>query len=95
MIAGETCPTGAIYRGNLRTGTGAPFVQGATGRAAIGLEYNDVVVTKRAVFFTDSNRAVMNGDGVLLVGRTLYVVQNRDNKGQRRGMCGPVSRPAQ
>jgi sugar lactone lactonase YvrE len=189
-------PTGAIYRGDLRTGTGAQFIAGAAGRAAIGVEFdrgrifvaggptgkgfvynartgsllrelqlatgggatfvNDVVVTKRAAFFTDSNRAVVyrlnlakngapaatvqsialtgdfqlvpgqfnlngidatangkslvvvqsvngklfrvdaatgatkaidlggatvgNGDGLLLHGRTLYVVQNRDNK---------------
>ena len=105
MIAGGTTfyvgsiPTGAIYRGNLRTGTGAPFVQAATGRAAIGVEHdrgrlfvaggdtgkgfvydartgtllrelqlatgggatfvNDVVVTKRAAYFTDSNRPVL------------------------------------
>jgi sugar lactone lactonase YvrE len=92
-------PTGAIYRGDLRTGKGAPLVQGATGRAAIGVDYdhgllfaagggtgkgfvydartgalvrevqlatgggatfvNDVVVTKRAAWFTDSNRAVL------------------------------------
>lgn len=31
-------PTGAIYRGNLRTGEGAVFIPGATGRAAIGVE---------------------------------------------------------
>jgi sugar lactone lactonase YvrE len=188
-------PTGAIFRGDLRTGTGATLVPGAQGRAAIGVEHdrgrlfvagggtgkgfvydartgslirelqlatgggatfvNDVVVTKRAAFFTDSNRQVlyrlslskngapaattsalaltgdfsmvpgfnlngidatangktlvvvqsatgklfrvdaatgvtkvldlggatlMNGDGLLLLGRTLYVVQNRDNK---------------
>ena len=29
---------GAIYRGNLRTGTGAPLVQGQSGRAATGIE---------------------------------------------------------
>ena len=189
-------PTGAVYRGDLRTGTGAPVVAGAAGRAAIGVDFdrdrlfvaggptgkgfvydarnggllrelqlatgggatfvNDVVVTKRAAYFTDSNRAVLyrlalskngapaasaqsvpltgdfqlvpgafnlngidatangkslvvvqsvngmlfrvdaatgatkaidlggttlvNGDGLLLHGRTLYVVQNRDNK---------------
>jgi sugar lactone lactonase YvrE len=88
-------PTGAIYRGDLRTGEGSILVPGATtGRAAIGLEYddgrlivaggptgsafiysarsgqllathvftspptfvNDVVVTKRAAYFTDSQR---------------------------------------
>src|SRR5262245_59930870 len=189
-------PTGAIYRGDLRTGTGAQFIAGGAGRAAVGVEFdrgrifvaggptgkgfvydartgsllrelqlapgsgatfvNDVVVTKRAAFFTDSNRAVLyrlslskngapaataenvpltrdfqlvagqfnlngidatangkslvvvqsvngklfrvdastgatraidlggatvtNGDGLLLHGKTLYVVQNRDNK---------------
>jgi sugar lactone lactonase YvrE len=191
-------PTGAIYRGDLRTGEGSIFVPGApTGRAAIGLEYddgrlivaggptgsgfvysarsaellathvftsppgtfvNDVVATKRGAFFTDSqrpfiyrlstgrrgpdgfeaiplsgeyvhlappannlngieatrdgrkliavqsgnqqtipsklftidprsgeareivlNEPITNGDGLLLDGRTLYVVQNRDN----------------
>jgi sugar lactone lactonase YvrE len=187
-------PTGAIYRGDLRTGQGAPLVQGTTGRAAIGVDFdrgrlfvaggmtgkgfvydartgalvrdvqlatgggatfvNDVVVTKRAAWFTDSNRAVLyrlplskngrpasaaqavqltgdfqlgpgfnlngidatpngktlvtvqsstgklflvtpagatteidlggqtvqNGDGILLLGRTLYVVRNSDNQ---------------
>lgn len=92
-------PTGAVYRGDLRTGNGTTLVQGASGRAAIGVEYdrgrlfvaggmtgkgfvydartgalvrelelasgtggtfvNDVVVTKRAAYFTDSNRAVL------------------------------------
>jgi sugar lactone lactonase YvrE len=92
-------PTGAVYRGDLRTGKGATLVAGVTGRAAIGIEHdrgrlfvagggtgkafvynartgalirevqlptggaatfvNDVVVTKRAAFFTDSNRAVL------------------------------------
>jgi outer membrane protein assembly factor BamB len=32
-------PTGAIYRGDLRTGEGAVFVQSETGRAATGLKY--------------------------------------------------------
>jgi sugar lactone lactonase YvrE len=188
-------PTGAVYRGDLRTGRGAPLVQGAPGRAAVGLAFdrgrlfvaggatgkgfvydaksgalvrelqlatgagstfvNDVVVTKRAAWFTDSNRAtlykvplakngrpaasatavplsgdfrlvsgfnlngidatpngktlvvvqsatgklfrvsaatgvtteiglggatVSNGDGILLHGRTLYVVRNSDNE---------------
>ena len=187
-------PTGAVYRGDLRTGKGAPFVQGATGRAAVGVDFdrgllfvaggttgkgfvydarngalvrelqlatgggatfvNDVVVTNRAAWFTDSNRAVLyrlplakngrpaaaaqavpltgdfrlapgfnlngidatpngktlvtvqsgtgklftvtpagvtteidlggqtvqNGDGVLLLGRTLYVVRNQNNQ---------------
>jgi sugar lactone lactonase YvrE len=92
-------PTGAIYRGDLRTGKGAVFVQGASGRAAIGLEFdrgrlfvaggptgkgfvydthsgalvreltfvtdggatfvNDVVATSHAAYFTDSNRDVL------------------------------------
>jgi sugar lactone lactonase YvrE len=182
-------PTGAIYRGDVRTGKGSVFIQGATGRAATGLKFsggrlyvsgastgkafvydarsgallkeyqlatgsgatfiNDVVVTKAGAYFTDSNRAVLyfvpkslgnaqtipltgdfqlasgfnlngiaatpngqtliavqsatgklftisptgapneidlhgvtlkNGDGILLVGKTLYVVQNQDNK---------------
>ena len=186
-------PTGAIFRGDLRTGQGAVLVPGAEGRAAIGIEYdrgrlfvaggptgkafvydaktgalirevqlatgtdatfiNDVVVTRKAAYFTDSNRAVIyklplsrhgspaataqeiplsgdfqlvqgfnlngieavrctlisvqsatgklfridprsgvadeidlgglaltNGDGLLLKGRTLYVVQNQDNQ---------------
>jgi sugar lactone lactonase YvrE len=182
-------PTGAIYRGDIRTGKGAVFIQGATGHAATGLkatdgrlyvsgaatgkawvynvktgallkEYqlaagtdptfiNDVTVTRNGAYFTDSNRAVVyrvptnlgaaqtipltgdfqlvagfnlngiastpngkkliavqtangklftitpggatkaidlhgasvvNGDGILLQGRTLYVVQNQDNK---------------
>jgi sugar lactone lactonase YvrE len=186
-------PTGAIYRGDLRTGRGAVLVPGAEGRSAIGLEYdrgrlfvaggptgkafvysartgalirevqlaagpeatfiNDVVVTRRGAYFTDSSRAVVyrlplwrhgrpaataqavplsgdfqlvegfnlngieatrrslisvqsatgklfridprsgftreidlggvaltNGDGLLLKGRTLYVVRNQDNQ---------------
>jgi sugar lactone lactonase YvrE len=183
--------TGAVYVGDLRTGTGRILVEGAPGvRSATGLELegdrlwvsgarfgnalvydastgallhefqlasgpgatfiNDAVVTKAGVFFTDSQRPVIyrvgpsgttttiplsgdyehvvgqfnlngivatengktliavqsfarklftidpltgvadeielggydltNGDGLLLVGRTLYVVQNRDNK---------------
>jgi sugar lactone lactonase YvrE len=187
-------PTGAVYAGSLRTGTGRVLVAGANGRAATGLKYahgllwvsgaatgkafvydartgnlvrqyqlasgsgatfiNDVVVTNRAAYFTDSNRAVIyrvtmsangtpgesttipligdfqlvsgfnlngiastadgrtllsvqsatgalftidpgtgatrridlggttltNGDGMLLLGRTLYVVQNQNNR---------------
>jgi sugar lactone lactonase YvrE len=186
-------PTGAIYRGDLRTGQGSVLVPGAEGRSAIGIEYdhsrlfvaggatgkafvysaktgalirevqlatgpgatfiNDVVVTRKAAYFTDSNRAVIyrlplwrhgwpaataqvvplsgdfqlvagfnlngieathralisvqsatgklfridprtgvtseidlgglaltNGDGLLLKGRTLYVVRNQDNQ---------------
>ena len=90
-------PTGAIYRGDLRTGEGDPFVPGAPGRSATGIEYahgllfvaggmtgkafvydaesgallreyslaadptfiNDVVVTRDAAYFTDSRRAVL------------------------------------
>jgi len=91
-------PTGAIYRGSLRTGQGSVLVPAATGRAAIGLEVdrgrlfvaggptgkafvydarsgrllaertlatgggtfvNDVVVTRRAAWFTDSFRPVL------------------------------------
>jgi sugar lactone lactonase YvrE len=33
-------PTGAIYRGDLRTGEGSTFIPGVTGRAAIGVEYD-------------------------------------------------------
>lgn len=190
-------PTGAIYRGDLRTGQGSILVPGAAGRAAIGVEYrsgrlfvaggptgsgfvysarsgtllasqvfttetsfvNDVAVARGGAYFTDSqrpflyrlstgglrhhgkhrssrftaiplsgdyvhqpgitnlngieatrdgrtlivvqsptgklftvnprtgrtdeivlNQPVTNGDGLLLDGRTLYVVQNRDNK---------------
>jgi sugar lactone lactonase YvrE len=185
-------PTGAIYRGDLRTGEGEVIIQGATGRAAIGIEYrrgllfvaggptgkafvysvrsrsllaeaqlaslpidpvtaptfvNDVALARGGAYFTDSqrpflyrlgrggvtriplsgdyvhqpgfnlngieatrngktlvvvqsptgklftvdpqsgvtdeiaiNQPVTNGDGLLLDGRTLYVVQNRDNK---------------
>jgi sugar lactone lactonase YvrE len=184
---------GAIFRGNLRTGSGSVFIPGASGRAATGIELdrrkrlfvagaatgnayvynaktgalirtyslaapptfiNDVVVTPKAAYFTDSRKAVLyrvpigprgalgnaqtialggdyvhvpgetnlngidatangktlvavqtingrlyrinpatgvatlislggesvpNGDGILLTGRTLYVVQNRMN----------------
>lgn len=187
-------PTGDVYRGNLRTGTGSVLVDAPEGRAAIGVEHdrrhnrlfvaggptghgfvydartgrsladlaftgaptfvNDVVVTRDAAWFTDSQRpqlyrvalgkrgaigavttvpltgdyehvagafnlngidatangktlvvvqsatgklftvtptgvtreidlggAVMtNGDGLLLTGRTLFVVQNRLNR---------------
>jgi sugar lactone lactonase YvrE len=34
-------PTGAIYRGDLRTGEGDLLVQPQTGRSAIGLDYDD------------------------------------------------------
>ena len=90
-------PTGAVYRGSLRTGQGAILVQPMAGRAAIGMKVdrgrifvaggptgnayvynartgapiatyalpigagdsfvNDVVVTKRAAWFTDSFKA--------------------------------------
>jgi len=183
-------PTGAVYRGDVRTGQGAPLVPAHTGRAAIGLKVhhkqlwvaggptgkafvydartgadvaeftlatgtpfiNDVAIEKREAFFTNSRAAelfavglrggpvrrialtgdfvqtgeptatnlngiavagrhtlilvqsntgrlfaadartgatraidlggadVMNGDGILLLGRTLFVVQNRLNK---------------
>lgn len=33
-------PTGAIYRGDVRTGEGSIFIPGVTGRAAIGVEYD-------------------------------------------------------
>lgn len=186
-------PTGAIYRGDLRTGQGAILNPGGEGRAAIGVEFdhgrlfvaggptgsgfvysarsgrllathefttetdtfvNDVAVARGGAYFTDSrrpflyrvgegrshgshgavraiplsgdiqytagnnangieatrdgrtliivqsnlgklfrvdsssgrtreislNEPVVNGDGILLDGRTLYVVQNRDNQ---------------
>ena len=187
-------PTGAVYRGNLRTGAGAVLVPGASGRAAVGVAVdnrnrifvaggstgkafvynagtgatlatytlttsgtfiNDVVVTRNGAYFTDSQNQVLyripiaaggrlgasaqtipitgdlkyttgfnangidatangrtlvvvqsntgklfrvdaatdvsreitlggatvtNGDGILLDGRTLYVVRNRDNE---------------
>ncbi|HEU5491609.1 MAG TPA: hypothetical protein VFU84_12530 [Gaiellaceae bacterium] len=90
-------PTGAVYRGSLRTGQGAILVQPQTGRAAIGMKFdrgrlfvaggntgnafvysarsgvlirtyalstggsfiNDVVVTKKAAWFTDSLKPVL------------------------------------
>jgi sugar lactone lactonase YvrE len=103
-------PTGAIFRGDLRTGKGDVFVPGAPGRAAVGVAVdqrdrlfvaggptgmafvygadglllrsyrlasgsdptfvNDVVVTGDAAWFTDSNRHVIYrlaiaGDGTL------------------------------
>jgi sugar lactone lactonase YvrE len=185
-------PTGAIYRGSLKSGEGDVFIPGAAGRAAIGVHLchgrlfvagggtgkglvysartgellaehqlatlpineanptfvNDVVTARGAAYFTDSrrpflyrvgrngvtripltgdivytagvnnangidttanektliivqsntgkvftvnpetgvadeitlNQTVMNGDGIHLDGKTLYVVQNRDNK---------------
>lgn len=185
-------PTGAIYRGSLRTGEGAIINPGGAGRSSVGVEFdhgrlfvaggatgngyvydadtgallathdlatetttfvNDVVVARDAAYFTDSrnpflyriaagkhgggssveripltgdiryttgfnangidatpngktlvivqsntgkvfrvdpttgrtteirlSEPVVNGDGILLDGRTLYVVQNRDNK---------------
>jgi hypothetical protein len=87
-------PTGAVYRGNLRTGLGSILVPAQSGRAAIGVEadnrnrlfvaggptgkafvysartgadiasydlapgfINDVVVTRTGAYFTNSNRA--------------------------------------
>ncbi len=90
-------PTGAVYRGSLRTGAGSVLVQPLAGRAAIGLKVdrgrlfvaggstgngyvysartgalvrtyafaaggsfvNDVVVTKQAAWFTDSFKPVL------------------------------------
>jgi sugar lactone lactonase YvrE len=92
-------PTGAVYRGDLRTGTGSVLVPPQTGRAAIGLDVdargrifvaggptgqayvydsrtgaslasyqlaagaptfvNDVIVTKDAAWFTESQQAVL------------------------------------
>jgi sugar lactone lactonase YvrE len=179
-------PTGAIYRGDIKSGTGTVINDGAAGRSSVGVELhhnrlfvaggmtgkgfvynartgallathtlttstptfvNDVVVARGGAYFTDSQRPflyrvnrsgvtviplsgdisyqagfnangidktrngkvlvivqsntgkvfrvnprtgqtseialsepVVNGDGILLDGRTLYVVQNRDNK---------------
>jgi sugar lactone lactonase YvrE len=89
---------GAIFRGNLRTGTGSVLVAGQSGRAATGIELdrfnrlfvagagtgdayvynartgalirtydfassdtfiNDIVVTRNAAYFTDSRKAVL------------------------------------
>jgi sugar lactone lactonase YvrE len=101
-IAGEqfyvgSIPTGAVYRGSLRTGEGDVFVPPQSGRAAIGMKVdrgrlfvaggntgmafvydartganiasyvlttaatfvNDVVVTRRAAWFTDSRNRVL------------------------------------
>ena len=101
-VAGEqfyvgSIPTGAVYRGSLRTGQGALLVQPQSGRAAIGMKVdrgrlfvaggntgnayvynagtgallrtyalstggsfvNDVVVTKKAAWFTDSLKPVL------------------------------------
>jgi sugar lactone lactonase YvrE len=92
-------PTGAIYRGDLRTGEGAVLVAAQSGRAAIGLKYdertgllfvaggptgfayiyngetgenvaeirlttadsfiNDVVITKDAAYFTNSRQRIL------------------------------------
>jgi sugar lactone lactonase YvrE len=106
---------GAVYRGNLRTGTGAILVAGQSGRAATGIELdrfnrlfvagagtgdasvynartgalirtydfaggdtfiNDVVVTRNAAYFTDSRKALLyvvpiGSGGVLGSSRTL------------------------
>jgi sugar lactone lactonase YvrE len=90
--------SGAIFRGDLRTGSGAVFIPGAAGKAATGIELdrhkrlfvagaatgnayvydartgalirtyslaaaptfiNDVVVTHNAAYFTDSQKAVL------------------------------------
>ena len=89
--------TGAIYRGDLRTGQGAVLVPGTAGHSATGIEYdhkrlfvagastggayvydartgallktyqfataptfiNDVVVTRNAAYFTDSSKPVL------------------------------------
>ena len=196
-------PTGAIYRGDLRTGRGAVLVQGGAGKAAIGVEQaggrlyvaggptgkafvydartgatiatyqlttqqtfiNDVTVAGNAAWFTDSVNKVLyrvqiaangrpgpdvqaipltgdiqyvagfnvngidhrgstlvivqsntgklftvtpggvtkeialsgaatslqNGDGLLLVGRTLYVVQNQSNRIAKVALNGSLT----
>jgi len=93
-------PTGAVYRGNVKTGEGAVLVPAQAGRNAIGMKYdprtgllfvaggpsgkafiyngqtganvadvqlsaaasfvNDVVITQRAVYFTNSSQAVIH-----------------------------------
>jgi sugar lactone lactonase YvrE len=113
-------PTGAIWRGDLRTGQGAPLVQAQEGRAAIGLkvdrrgrlwvaggptgkafvydaetgatlaEYqlaastatfvNDVIVTRKAAWFTDSQQPVLyrvpiGRDGALAAQADVQTVQ--------------------
>ena len=100
-------PTGAVYKGSLRTGQGAIVVPGATGRGATGLEYdrgrlwvagagtgkafvysartgellreypfataptfiNDVVVTQKGAYFTDSQKPVLYRVAVSANGR--------------------------
>lgn len=93
-------PTGAVYRGNIRTGAGAVLVPEQDGRAAIGMKFdrrtgllfvaggptgsafiydgssgktiaviqltdstetfiNDVIITRRAAYFTDSFQPVL------------------------------------
>ena len=194
-------PTGAVYRGSLRTGRGAVLVRGGEGRSAIGVEVrrglifvaggetgkafvfnartgapvvtytlttgntfvNDVVVAGNAAWFTDSVNPVLyrvqlaatgrpgpevetirltgdlryvagfnvngidatvsrlilvqsntgklftstfagvtdeialggttlvNGDGILLSGQTLYVVQNRNNRIARVALNGALT----
>jgi sugar lactone lactonase YvrE len=106
--------TGAIYRGDLRTGTGAILVPAAAGRSATGIEYdhkrlfvagastgaayvydartgallktyqfataptfiNDVVVTRGGAYFTDSSKPVLykvpiGRDGALGAAQTI------------------------
>ena len=106
--------TGAIYRGDLRTGQGAILVPAAAGRSATGIEYdhkrlfvagastggayvydartgallktyqfataptfiNDVVVTRNAAYFTDSSKPVfykvpIGRDGTLGAAQTI------------------------
>jgi sugar lactone lactonase YvrE len=106
--------TGAIFRGDLRTGTGAILVPAAAGRSATGIEYdhkrlfvagaatgaayvydartgallktyqfasaptfiNDVVVTREAAYFTDSSKPLLykvpiGPDGTLGAAQTI------------------------
>jgi len=106
--------TGAIYRGDLRTGEGAVFIPGGAGRSATGIEFdgnrlfvagastgnayvydartgallktyqlataptfiNDVVVTRHAAYFTDSSKPVfykipLGGNGSLGAAQTI------------------------
>jgi sugar lactone lactonase YvrE len=107
-------PTGAVYRGNLRSGTGSVLVMGRSGRAAIGVEVdnrnrifvaggptgkafvynastgaeiatytlttastfvNDVVVTSGGAYFTDSQNQVLYKIPIAAGGRLAATAQ--------------------
>jgi sugar lactone lactonase YvrE len=118
-------PTGAVYRGSLRTGRGSVLVP-AQGRAAIGLKVdrgrlfvaggptgmafvynartganitayelsqggsfiNDVVVTKRAAWFTDSSKPVLYRVPLGPNGRPLSTVQTVELRGDYEHQTG-------